>query len=696
MSVKLFKNQLTGIMYRRLLVYWNSKFSFLINFIFSLFVAGLFGIIATLVHGIVKPRGAQGLEFTNFDPNNLTFGRISIKNCTKCDEIQNRLSEKFSYFIKKRLNTDLQYIDFDNFEDFNDYQYERVLDPRKLSNIPLAFQVYENSSIIKENGVPEGELNLRFLHNLTYSDTALKLFNRALLEILFDELGEKGDVDVSLTVHDERQFVLDTNIESTYELIVPYFMPFALVIIAANFMHKTIQDIKTPVRPYMISCGLSRFTYWTGIVIVDLIIMTIFSTYVFVIYYSIGILSFKMFVAKTLFFNWFCSILPLFYTYFWSFLIKGTAGAIVFVISNLSILMTILITSFSFRESQYPAVYSILTLICPFGNWFGVFWRISKTFSLYYPDLPKNIDFFKQGKYVLNIMYASVFVYPLIIWLVEFLVKVISHKISKMSFESHIDDFRAIKENLQITEESIQMENNVRDQPNDYAIRIFNVSKIFKYTKGQPICAVNQVSLGIKDKSIFGFLGSNGAGKTTLMKMILKEIPISSGTIEINGQNVETSKITNVAVCPQFDDHLTEQLTGRQNMKFFCYLFNKSGKEANELINRIIEVMDYSQHVDKKIKDMSGGNRRKCAASIPFLSDYKTILLDEPTSSLDPIARHHMHELINQYKGERTFMLCTHLLDEAESLCDNISIMSSGCIFTVGTPQYLSNKFGTE
>ena len=164
------------------------------------------------------------------------------------------------------------------------------------------------------------------------------------------------------------------------------------------------------------------------------------------------------------------------------------------------------------------------------------------------------------------------------------------------------------------------------------------------------------------------------------MKMILKETPMSSGTIEIDGQNILTSKQSQVVICPQFDDHLTEQLTGRQNMKFFCYLFNKTGRESHELISRLIDIMDYSDQVDKRVQDMSGGNRRKCSSMIPFLSDCNTILLDEPTSSMDPIARHHMHDLINSYKGQKTFMLCTHLLDEAETLCDNISIMVNGCI----------------
>jgi ABC-type multidrug transport system ATPase subunit len=87
---------------------------------------------------------------------------------------------------------------------------------------------------------------------------------------------------------------------------------------------------------------------------------------------------------------------------------------------------------------------------------------------------------------------------------------------------------------------------------------------------------------------------------------------------------------------------------------------------------------------------------RKLAIALSFLGPAKIVLLDEPTASLDPVARHHVHEMIVDYKGEKTFMLCTHLLSEAETLCDMISIMIKGCVYTVGSPGYLSDKFGTE
>jgi ABC-type multidrug transport system ATPase subunit len=100
--------------------------------------------------------------------------------------------------------------------------------------------------------------------------------------------------------------------------------------------------------------------------------------------------------------------------------------------------------------------------------------------------------------------------------------------------------------------------------------------------------------------------------------------------------------------------------------------------------------------IDKPLRELSGGDVRKLAIAMCFLGPAKIVLLDEPTASLDPVARKRVHEMILEFKGEVTFMLCTHLLSEAESLCDLISIMIKGCVYTVGTPQYLSTKFGTE
>jgi ABC-type multidrug transport system ATPase subunit len=125
-------------------------------------------------------------------------------------------------------------------------------------------------------------------------------------------------------------------------------------------------------------------------------------------------------------------------------------------------------------------------------------------------------------------------------------------------------------------------------------------------------------------------------------------------------------------------------------------LFQLNPEDAAGATDRLISILELEDVKDKPIRELSGGDVRKLAIAMSFLGPAKIILLDEPTASLDPVARHHVHEMISSFKGEKTFMLCTHLLSEAEALCENISIMIKGCVYTVGSPGYLSDKFGTE
>ncbi|EAY14037.1 ABC transporter family protein [Trichomonas vaginalis G3] len=282
--------------------------------------------------------------------------------------------------------------------------------------------------------------------------------------------------------------------------------------------------------------------------------------------------------------------------------------------------------------------------------------------------------------------------------IIEVLRFFIQKRKSISDWKGHETDFYRQKEKQPMTEDALDMEQDVKNAtPDEYAVRINNVSKLFYDTTKKPICAVNQVSLGIKRGSLFGFLGANGAGKTTLMKIILRELQPSNGSIELEGTDIkEGYKAHMIAICPQFDDHLCPILTTYEQIKFYSYIHQVPSDQSEHNIAMLIETLDLTNHRDKLVKELSGGNQRKISIAIAFLSDAHIVLLDEPTSSLDPVARHKVHNLINISRGEKTFMLCTHLLDEAESLCDNIFIMLNGCVYAIGTPQYLSSKFGTE
>lgn len=286
--------------------------------------------------------------------------------------------------------------------------------------------------------------------------------------------------------------------------------------------------------------------------------------------------------------------------------------------------------------------------------------------------------------------------YVLVLFIVERYRLSIQARATKRSFGNYSSFFEKQKAKHPVTEEAHEMEREVANN-HDYGVRIENCSRLFFNTAGKPISAVNCVSLGVKLGSTFGFLGANGAGKTTLIKMITSMLPPSDGKIEIKGVDIsEYNDPTLLSICPQFNSHLCQELTIEEHFYLYSKLFLIEKEAAQKQSDRLIEVLELNEVLGKPIRDLSDGEVRKLAIALSFFGPAEIILLDEPTASLDPVARHHVHEMISELKGQKTFMLCTHLLSEAESLCENISIMIKGCVYTCGSPQYLSAKFGTE
>lgn len=283
---------------------------------------------------------------------------------------------------------------------------------------------------------------------------------------------------------------------------------------------------------------------------------------------------------------------------------------------------------------------------------------------------------------------------------IEYIKRSYINKTERMDYSAMMELCQNIRSRQQIYEEASEAANEVTNgSSNDYAIRLLHLTKAFKSVKNERIIAVNNVSLGVRTGSIFGFLGSNGAGKSTIINMLIGIHPPNTGQIEINGieiTNISNNVLNLVSVCPQDNNHLFDYCTPNQIMQFYGTLLDYEPIELIDKTNEIFQVLDLNEHRDKKLYELSGGNARKVAVAVAFLSRANVMLLDEPTANLDPVARHHVHQLILSQKDQKTFMICTHLIDEAELLCDTISIMSKGSIFVVGSPQYLSEKFGTS
>ncbi len=220
-----------------------------------------------------------------------------------------------------------------------------------------------------------------------------------------------------------------------------------------------------------------------------------------------------------------------------------------------------------------------------------------------------------------------------------------------------------------------------------------NLTKYYKKFK-----ALNSVNFEIKKGECFGFLGPNGAGKTTIMGMIYGFIAPSEGEIRIFGRKVEEKTLPEIkktiGVIPQ-DNNLDPDLNVLENLIVYARYFDIPKKEAIRRAMELLNFVKLEEWSKINVRKLSGGMQRKLIFARGLINDPDIIILDEPTTGLDPRSRRQIWDKIEVLKHSgKTLILTTHYMEEAEKLCDRLAIMDKGEILIIDTPQNLSNKFG--
>ena len=211
--------------------------------------------------------------------------------------------------------------------------------------------------------------------------------------------------------------------------------------------------------------------------------------------------------------------------------------------------------------------------------------------------------------------------------------------------------------------------------------------------------AVDEINLQVKQGKIFGFLGPNGAGKTTTMKLLTTLIPPSGGKMNILGIDAIKSplevrkKIGVVLQQPSYEPTLSVE----KSLEKYGMMWNVDKKIRKEREEELLTAFDLQDIRKKKNDDLSIGQRRRVQVAREFMHDMELLFLDEPTIGLDPSARRGLLDFIkSKVKDGLTIFFTTHILEEAEYLCDDIAIINKGKIIAVDTPDELKNKFGRE
>uniref|UniRef100_H2YP07 ABC transporter domain-containing protein n=1 Tax=Ciona savignyi TaxID=51511 RepID=H2YP07_CIOSA len=221
---------------------------------------------------------------------------------------------------------------------------------------------------------------------------------------------------------------------------------------------------------------------------------------------------------------------------------------------------------------------------------------------------------------------------------------------------------------------------------------------IINCKKKEPEVAVKSLSLSVYPGEVFGLLGPNGAGKTTAINTITADFAPTKGQIFVSGHSIQSNLsqvFQEMGYCPQ-DNPLWEEITLREHLEIYATAQGLSKQVVPAAAERCIKALGVEEHAHKRAKFLSGGTKRKVCFAIAMIGNPQVVLLDEPSTGMDPKTKRFMWNTISSaFEGSnRGAILTTHYMDEADALCSRVGIMVKGQLQCLGSTQHLKNKFG--
>jgi lipooligosaccharide transport system ATP-binding protein len=211
--------------------------------------------------------------------------------------------------------------------------------------------------------------------------------------------------------------------------------------------------------------------------------------------------------------------------------------------------------------------------------------------------------------------------------------------------------------------------------------------------------AVDAIDFDVAPGESFGFLGPNGAGKTSTMRMIGCVSPVSGGTLRVLGMDPETHGPeirARLGVVPQ-QDSLDMELTVEENLIIYARYFDLSYSEGRKRAKELLQFVQLIERAKDEVEPLSGGMKRRLTIARGLINEPDLLLLDEPTTGLDPQARHLLWDRLYRLKRQGvTLAITTHYMDEAEQLCDRLVVMDKARIVAEGSPRQLIDQYATR
>jgi ABC-type multidrug transport system ATPase subunit len=396
---------------------------------------------------------------------------------------------------------------------------------------------------------------------------------------------------------------------------------------------------------------------------------------------------------------------------------SGAASAVGYILSTLGILFSVNMTSFIY---PFPDHLPVLWNLIPQCNYVRIMY-----YFMVKGSSEIQADETHEFKICMFFLYFNLVFYGILIYVIskKKFWKKVYEKVFKKKKEKleHVNLTLTDSVNVSFVSQTTlnelgSMQNSIESNVHESSTRERNsVTKIIssldkpKYRKKmdniaiicQNVCkqypngkkALNYLNLKVPKGEVYGLLGPNGAGKTTLISILTSFLEKTSGKVFINSLDMDEHKLPKkLAFCPQFNIQWPN-LTVREHLIIFGFLRNIEWKNIKNLVEEIVSSVGLIEKIDVEASKLSGGMRRRLSIAIALMGETEIIFLDEPTTGLDPKRRRELWDIIKSIRDGKTFVISTHLMEEAEFLCDKIGVMTHGQLRATGTSNELKQAF---
>ncbi|XP_017279339.1 ATP-binding cassette sub-family A member 12 [Kryptolebias marmoratus] len=535
--------------------------------------------------------------------------------------------------------------------------------------------------------------------------------------IPLDKDPQKYAISVSSHPYFGRKDDDDTVIEGVLQILVAVCVLIGFSITTASFAIYEVSEHNSGSKRLQHIAGISETFYWTVNFFYDMVIYLIPVTLTICVIAAFQVPAFterqNLGAVALLFVLFGFATLP------WMYLLAGVfkeseIAFISYVCINLFISMnTILSTSVLYflgqiAQHKQEVIQEIFSKLCNaflifpqfnFGNGLIQLARSNievQILSGYGVDAYKD----PYSTEVLGWMFISSIIQGIVFFTLRLLLnKAVMRKVRHLIFgRKTVPDFAPEEEDEDVVTEHHRVASGAASSD---LLQINQLSKVYQHLN-KKMHAVKKLSVGIPAGECFGLLGENGAGKTTTFKMLTGDVSPTDGSAQIrerDGRLVDIMECRyrgiNIGYCPQVDA-LDDLLTGEEHLYFYARVRGISKREIDGVVNYLLKRLELNYHRNIITDGYSCGTRRKLSTALALIGHPQILLLDEPSSGMDPRTKRHLWKIISEeVRGKCAVVLTSHSMEECEALCGRLAIMVKGQFRCLGSLQHIKNRFGT-